>query len=122
MENMGGKQMKVLVTGSQGYIGTILTPLLVSAGHSVVGLDSDLYRSCTFGDSVPDIPFIKKDIRDVEKPDLEGFDAIIHLAALSNDPLGNLDPELTLDINYRATVRLAEIAKESGVKRFLFSS
>jgi len=114
--------MKVLVTGSQGYIGTILTPLLVAAGHSVMGLDTDLYRDCTFGGSVPNIPFIKKDIRDVEKSDLKCFGALVHLAALSNDPLGNLDPELTFDINYRASVRLAELAKESGIERFLFSS
>jgi len=114
--------MRVLVTGSQGYIGTVLGPLLRNAGHEVVGLDSDLYRACTFGHAVPDIPFIEKDIREVELADIVGYDAICHLAALSNDPLGNLDPELTYDINYRASVRLAQMAKRAGVERFVFSS
>lgn len=114
--------MRVLITGSQGYIGTVLGPLLRRAGHEVVGLDSDLYRSCTFGRDVPDIPFIEKDIRHVELADVVGYDAICHLAALSNDPLGNLNPELTYDINYKASVRLAELAKRAGVSRFVFSS
>lgn len=114
--------MKVMVTGHLGYIGAILTSYFVDAGHDIVGLDTDLYDGCTFLQSVPDIPFIKKDIRDVQVADLENIDAIIHLAALSNDPLGNLSPELTFDINYRATVHLAELAKKAGVSRFLFSS
>jgi len=87
-----------------------------------MGLDSDLYRSCTFGRAVPDIPFIEKDIRDVELADLAGYDAICHLAALSNDPLGNLNPELTYDINYRAAVRLAQLARQAEVSRFILSS
>jgi nucleoside-diphosphate-sugar epimerase len=87
-----------------------------------MGLDSDLYRACTFGRAVPDIPFIERDIRDVELADLAGYDVICHLAALSNDPLGNLNPDLTYDINYRAAVRLAELAKQAGVTRFILSS
>ena len=114
--------MRILVTGHNGYIGTILAPMLVADGHEVVGLDSDLYRRCTLGDSIPQIPEICKDIRDVVAADLEGFDAVIHLAALSNDPLGNLNPDLTYEINHRASVQLAKLAKQVGVSRFLFSS
>jgi nucleoside-diphosphate-sugar epimerase len=114
--------MKVLVTGHKGYIGTILVPMLIDAGHEVVGLDSDLYERCTFGKSVPDVQEIRKDIRDVKPVDLEGFDAVIHLAALSNDPLGHLNPNLTYEINHKASVRLAKLAKHAGVSRFLFSS
>jgi nucleoside-diphosphate-sugar epimerase len=114
--------MRVLVTGHKGYIGTVLVPMLRAEGHDVVGLDSDLYRNCTFTDGAIDVPELRKDVRDVERDDLRGVDAIAHLAALSNDPLGNLDPELTFDINWRASVRLAELAKAAGVSRFLFSS
>jgi nucleoside-diphosphate-sugar epimerase len=114
--------MRVLVTGNSGYIGTVMTPMLVAAGHEVSGLDCDLYEACTFGDGVPDIPTLRKDVRDVEYTDLEGFEAVIHLAGLSNDPLGDLNPDLTLEINYRASVRLASMCKEVGVSRFIFSS
>ncbi len=115
--------MKVLVSGHLGYIGTVLSPMLSEAGHEVIGLDTDLYAGCTFGgDSLPSFPHIKKDIRDVQLSDLEGFEAVIHLAALSNDPLGNLNPELTYAINHLASIRLAYMAKEAGIKRFLFSS
>jgi nucleoside-diphosphate-sugar epimerase len=116
--------MRVLVTGHKGYIGTVLVPLLMAAGHDVVGMDSDLYEQCTFGDEdgIQDIPALKKDIRDVEASDLEGFEAVIHLAALSNDPLGDLNPTLTYEINHAASVRLAELAKEMGITRFIFSS
>lgn len=116
--------MRVLVTGHLGYIGTVLTPLLVEEGHDVVGLDSDLYRGCTFGDerSIPDVPWLRRDIRDVHAEDLDGFEAVVHLAALSNDPLGDLDESLTYEINHRATVRLAALARDAGVSRFLFSS
>jgi nucleoside-diphosphate-sugar epimerase len=114
--------MRVLVTGHNGYIGTVLTPMLIAEDHNVVGLDTDLYERCTFGESVPEIPEIRKDIRDVEAADLEGFEAVIHLAALSNDPLGNLNPDLTYDINHRASVRLAQLAKQAGVPRYLFAS
>jgi nucleoside-diphosphate-sugar epimerase len=114
--------MRILVTGDKGYIGTVLVPMLISAGHEVVGLDSDLYARCTFGDSLPDNPSIRKDLRDVEAKDVEGFDAVMHLAALSNDPLGNLNPNLTYDINHHASVRLAKLAKQVGVPRYIFSS
>lgn len=114
--------MRVLVTGNRGYIGTVLVPMLLERGHDVVGLDTDLYRRSTFGTEPQSVPTITKDIRDVEPEDLEGIDAVIHLAALSNDPLGNLRPELTYEINHRASVRLANLAKQQGVERFLFSS
>ncbi len=115
--------MRVLVTGHKGFIGTILVPLFLRDGHEVVGLDSDLYRRCTYGTGMPVIPEIIKDVRDVQKEDLnQGFDAIIHLAALSNDLLGDLNPQHTMDINYGATLRIAEMAKELGIKRFLFAS
>jgi len=114
--------MRILVTGHNGYIGTILAPMLKASGHHTVGLDSDLYARCTFGNSVPEIPEIRKDIRDIDASDLEGFDAVMHLAALSNDPLGNLNPDLTYEINHLASVNLAKLAKEAGVQHFLFSS
>jgi len=116
--------MRVLVTGHLGYIGTVLTPMLVSAGHEVTGLDSDIYSQCTYsaGGTILEVPTIWKDVRDVEVADLVGFDAVLHLAALSNDPLGNLRPELTDQINHRASVRIAEIAKHAGVQRFVFAS
>jgi nucleoside-diphosphate-sugar epimerase len=114
--------MRVMVTGHRGYIGTVMMPLLADYGFDVVGLDSDLYRECTFGEPAKDFPSIVKDIRDVRAEDLKGFDAVIHLAGLSNDPLGNLDPDLTYEINHRASVKLAQLAKQAGVSRFLFSS
>lgn len=116
--------MKVLVTGHKGYIGTVMVPLLLGAGHEVVGCDSDLYERCTFphGGVIARIPELRTDVRDVAAADLRGIDAVIHLAALSNDPLGDLNPDLTHDINHRASVRLARLAKASGVRRFLFAS
>jgi nucleoside-diphosphate-sugar epimerase len=116
--------MRVLVTGHLGYIGTVLTPMLVRTGHDVVGLDSDLYARCTFshGGEIVQVPMIKKDTRDIDIDDVDGFDAVLHLAALSNDPLGNLRPGLTDDINHRASVRLAQLAKKAGVSRFVFAS
>lgn len=114
--------MRVLLTGHEGYIGAVLVPMLIEAGHEVVGLDSGLFSKCTYVGRVVDIPTISKDARDIEVSDVEGFDAVIHLAGLSNDPLGDLNPELTHDINYLASVRLAEKAKASGVGRFIFSS
>ena len=114
--------MRVLVTGHQGYIGMIMTRVLADAGHDVVGLDSDLYRGCSFGKSTNHIPTINKDTRDVEEKDLVGMDAVAHLAALSNDPVGDLNPESTYEINLHATVRLASLAKRAGIKRFLLSS
>lgn len=114
--------MRVLVTGHLGYIGTVLTPMLAEAGHDVVGLDSDIFSRCTWGDDLPECESIIKDVRDVQPGDLNGFEAVLHLAGLSNDPLGDLNPELTFDINWRASVRLAELAKKAGVRRFVFSS
>ncbi|HUJ09602.1 MAG TPA: SDR family oxidoreductase [Verrucomicrobiae bacterium] len=115
--------MRVLVTGHKGYIGTVMVPMLLDAGHEVVGMDSDLFEACTFGkNGIRKIRDMRKDIRDATSDDLRGFDAIIHLAGLCNDPLGDLNPELTYDINYRASVRLAQLAKEVGVSRFIFSS
>jgi nucleoside-diphosphate-sugar epimerase len=114
--------MRILVTGDKGYIGTVLVPMLIASGHDVVGLDSDLYGRCTFGDEIPRNKSIHKDLRDVDVKDLDGFDAVMHLAALSNDPLGNLNPDLTYEINHRASVKLAKLAKEAGVPRYIFSS
>lgn len=114
--------MRVLVTGNTGYIGTVLVPMLSDGGHDVVGLDSDLYEACTYGDDPAQIPTISKDIREVRASDLEGFDAILHLAGLSNDPLGDLNPALTFEINHEASVRLARLARSVGVERFIFSS
>ena len=114
--------MKILLTGHRGYIGSVAGEMLSSAGHEVVGLDTNLFCGCDFGQPAPEIPEIRKDIREVTKPDLEGFEAVVHLAALSNDPLSNLDPGLTYNINHKASVRLAELAKQAGVKRFVFSS
>lgn len=114
--------MRVLVTGHQGYIGAVMVPMLLREGFEVVGLDSDLYRRCTFGGALAEVPSILKDIRDIEASDLHGIDAIIHLAGLSNDPLSNLNPSLTYEINHLASVRLAQLAKQAGIQRFLFSS
>jgi nucleoside-diphosphate-sugar epimerase len=116
--------MRVMVTGHLGYIGTVMVPMLLQAGHEVTGLDSNLYERCTFfaGGSIAPVPYIRKDVRSVERKDLEGVEAIIHLVALSNDPLGNLEPELTYKINHLASVRLAALAKEARVKRFLLAS
>jgi nucleoside-diphosphate-sugar epimerase len=114
--------MKLLLTGHKGYIGAVAAPLLSAAGHDVVGLDCDLYAGCDFGKPLVEIPEISKDIRDLIRKDLEGFEAVVHLAALSNDPLGNLDSSLTYDVNHLASVNLARLAKEAGVTRFVFSS
>lgn len=114
--------MRVLLTGHKGYIGAVAGPILQAAGHEVTGLDTDLFEDCDFGGKVRAIPEMAKDLRDLTKTDLEGFEAVVHLAALSNDPLGNLDVELTYDINYRASMRLVELAKDASVKRFVFSS
>lgn len=116
--------MRVLITGHQGYVGKVMVPLFLQAGHEVVGLDSNLYAGSVFGrdDELWQVPEIVKDVRDVTLQDLEGFEAVVHLAGLSNDPLGDLNPDLTYEINFKASLRLAELAKEAGVGRFVFSS
>lgn len=114
--------MRILLTGHRGYIGALAGPVLVSGGHSVVGLDVDLFAGCDFGDMISGIAEMRKDLRDLGEVDLEGFEAVVHLAALSNDPLGSLDANLTYEVNYRGSVRLAALAKAAGVRRFVFSS
>jgi nucleoside-diphosphate-sugar epimerase len=114
--------MRILITGHNGYIGSVLAPMLEGAGHEVVGLDSDLFAACTFGPAEHEIESLRADVREVESEDLAGFDAVIHLAAVCNDPVGNLNPQATYDINHLASVRVAEKAKAAGVTRFLFSS
>jgi len=115
--------MKVMVTGHDGYIGRVLVPLFRGAGHEVVGLDSYLFEGCVFGeDDQGADEIIRLDVRDVEAEHLEGIEAVVHLAAISNDPLGDYQPEVTYDINHRATVTLARAAKAAGVSRFLYSS
>lgn len=116
--------MRVLLTGYNGYIGTVMGPMLLEAGHEVIGLDTDLFIGSTFGreNASRDIPSIHRDIRDVLLTDLAGIDAIVHLAGLSNDPLGDLNPDLTYEINHLASVRLAELAKSAGISRFIFAS
>jgi nucleoside-diphosphate-sugar epimerase len=115
--------MHVLITGHNGYIGSALTPIFQKAGHQVTGLDTYYYGDCTLGkDEGEAYATLHKDLRDVEAADLEGFDAVVHLAALSNDPLGDLKPEWTYDINQHASVHLATMARQAGVKRFIYSS
>lgn len=114
--------MKVLITGHQGYIGSVMAPAFVEAGHEVTGLDTGYFAECTLVPDRLEVPAVRKDIRDVERSDLEGFDAVVHLAALSNDPIGNLNDRWTQEINFEASVRLAELARDGGVGRFLFSS
>jgi len=114
--------MRVLVTGHQGYIGSVLAPMFLQAGHDVTGMDSGIFADCLFGAAGKEPATVTLDLRDVLAEHLHGFDAVVHLAALSNDPLGNLNPDLTYDINHLATVRLARAAKAAGVPRFLFSS
>lgn len=114
--------MRVLVTGHNGYIGTVLTPMLTEEGFDVVGLDSNWFEDCEFGPQPEPVPTITKDYRDATVDDLRDFDAVLHLANLSNDPLGDLDAALTYEINHQASIRLAETAREVGVERFVFSS
>ncbi len=115
--------MRILLTGHDGYIGHVLAPMLLERGHEVTGLDSFLYDGCGFSDGKRlTIPVICKDIRNVQLEELRGFDAVAHLAGISNDPLGDLAPETTYSINHEASVRLARLAKQAGVSRFVFSS
>jgi nucleoside-diphosphate-sugar epimerase len=114
--------MRVLITGHAGYIGSVMAPFLIEAGHDVVGLDVGYFAGCDLGSGPEPIAEMVLDLREVRASDLEGFDAVLHLAALSNDPLGSIDPELTYEINFGASVRLALAAKAAGVPRFLFAS
>ncbi|MEY4551542.1 MAG: hypothetical protein RL685_7737 [Pseudomonadota bacterium] len=114
--------MRILMTGHDGYVGAVMAPLLQAAGHEVVGLDNQYFAGCDFGDYVPNMKVIRSDIRDLKAEHLKGFDGVAHLAAVSNDPLGNLNPESTYDINHRASMKLAELAKAAGAHRFIYSS
>ena len=114
--------MRILLTGHKGYIGAVAGPMLEDAGHEVTGLDTDFFEGADFGKPIREIPEIRKDLRDITAADVSGFDAVVHLAALSNDPLGNLNPGLTYDINHKASILLAKAAKQAGVQRFVFSS
>jgi nucleoside-diphosphate-sugar epimerase len=113
---------RVLVTGHDGYIGSVMAPALLDGGYEVVGLDTGYFRECTLVSRRVEHPTVWKDIRDLEAADLHGFDAVVHLAALSNDPIGNLNEAWTAEINYLSSVRLATLAREAGVERLLFSS
>ncbi len=118
---------RILVTGHHGYLGSVAVPLLLEAGHEVAGLDSDLFEECRFpgmpiSPAASKVPSLRRDLREATVDDFRGFDTVVHLAALSNDPLGNLDPDLTREINFDASFRVAELAKEAGVGRFVFSS
>lgn len=114
--------MRILVTGHAGFIGSVMAPFMQEAGHDVVGLDIGYFEGCDFGEPPAPIEALRLDLRDVEARHLEGFEAVLHLAGLSNDPLGSLDPQLTYDINFTGSVRLAQAAKDAGVGRFLFAS
>ena len=115
--------MRILVTGSDGYIGQVLVPMLQEAGHQVTGLDSGLFADCVFpGQKRPTAPTLWRDLRDVGAAEIAGHDAVLHLAGLSNDPLGDLDPAMTYEVNHAASVRLAKLAKAAGVGRFVFAS
>src|SRR5262245_45593472 len=116
--------MHIMITGHMGYIGTVMTAMVLKARHTVVGYDSDLFRRCTYsaGGEISQVAHFRKDVRDASAADFEGIDAVLHLAALSNDPLGDLDPETTYSINHLSSVRVAALAKEAGVKRFVFAS
>jgi nucleoside-diphosphate-sugar epimerase len=114
--------MRVMITGHEGYIGTVLRQVFAAAGHDVVGLDTGYFRGCVLGPEPAPIPATEVDLRSVEPAHLEGIDAVVHLGALSNDPIGDLSPQSTYDINQHASVRLARAAKQAGVGRFLYAS
>ena len=114
--------MNILVTGNLGYIGSVLTPMLQSKGHQVVGFDCGYYKDCLLSPASENFKQITKDLRDVDLVDLEGIDSVIHLAGLSNDPLGELMPGLTEQINFSAAIKLATLSRDAGVKRFIYAS
>jgi len=114
--------LRILVTGHDGYIGAVTVPMLQVAGHDVVGLDTHLYGGCSLGPEAATVPEMAMDVRDVQVEHLRGFDAVVHLAAISNDPMGALNPACTFDVNHVASVRLARMSKAAGVERFLFAS
>jgi nucleoside-diphosphate-sugar epimerase len=114
--------MRVLITGHNGYIGSVLAPMVQAAGHEVVGLDTFLFEGGTFGSDKSAAESMRMDLRDTQVEDLRGFDAVMHLAALSNDPLGDVNPQITYDINHHGSVRLAALAKQAGIERFIFAS
>ncbi len=116
--------MKVLVTGTDGYIGSILGPYLIENGHDVTGLDTGFYRSgWLYNDREKTYPtYINKDLRDIDLDDLKGFDAVVHMAELSNDPLGEVNPEITYKINHKGSVKIANLCKEAGIERFVYTS
>ena len=114
--------MRVLITGHNGYIGSVMGRMVAAAGHDARGLDAYWFEGCTLGREPGDLPAVRLDLRDARPEHVTGYDAIIHLAALSNDPLGDLAPDLTYEINHRASLRLAQLAKAAGVPRFLFAS
>jgi len=114
--------MRVLMTGHNGYLGSVMAPELRSAGHEVTGLDTFFFEGCTLGDDQDATPALRKDVRDIQAADLQGFDAVVHLAALCNDPLGDLHAEWTYEINHQASLQLGHLAREAGVTRFLFAS
>src|SRR5688572_17528837 len=116
------KKMRVLLTGHDGYIGHVLAPMLLDHGHELTGVDSFLFEDCGFPTEEREFPVLRRDIRDIQLEDLRGFDAVLHLAGISNDPLGDLAPGTTYSINHQASVRLARLAKQAGVSRFIFSS
>ena len=123
MAHLGGKALKLILTGHRGYIGTVLVPMLIEQGHHVVGIDFDVFAGCNYGHyEDPAQTQIIKDVRDIGPEDISGADAILHLAGLSNDPLGDLNPSITDEINHKATVRLGRLAKDVGISRFVFSS
>jgi nucleoside-diphosphate-sugar epimerase len=114
--------VRVLITGSEGYLGTVMAEVMAEAGHEVTGLDSGLFIGATLGPEPVRPPLIRRDLRDVTATDLAGFDAVAHLGALSNDPLGSLAPQVTYDINHAASTRLAQLSRDAGVRRFLYAS
>jgi nucleoside-diphosphate-sugar epimerase len=114
--------MQILITGHEGYIGAVMIPALLAEGHELIGLDTGYFEDCSFGEYTSPIDSLQKDLRDVRQQDLDGVDAVVHLAAISNDPLGNMNPQCTYEINHKASVHLAELAKKAGVKRFIYSS